>query len=215
MIPSRSQYNKWSTPSKWTFWAGIIGIPVGVISLIFSIINILPNEEYRNLVLQAAQELRYNKEWLSDISIAVDNKSSIIPVGKMKTDALVKLTNLEYLNIVAESYGEEKYIYQEILKLHDLANTLGSPGSIKDVDIFNERSKYKLHDVAFLNSFLNWYLRPLIEENLDDKQLYSLGWNPFPVKYFSIEGISELDMNYFIYEGKPITEYLHYLALID
>ena len=182
MIPTKSQYKNWSLPSKWTFWAGIIT----VISLLLSILAFFPDDEkeqfkknnkMNKLILQTAQELRYNREWLSELAVAYDEKSKVVPIGKMRVDALLKLANSDFEKIIIHSYGEGKNIYQEIFKLCDLAKALGSPVSINDITRFNNRSKYKLHDVVFLNNFLNWYLYPLIEERLSSRQIYTLGWH--------------------------------------
>jgi len=72
-----------------------------------------------------------------------------------------------------------------------------------------------LHDVAFLNDFLNWYLYPLINERLTERQLYSLGWNGIPGKQFSFCNNQKPDMKYFLLDGQPIEEFVDYLGLID
>ena len=81
--------------------------------------------------------------------------------------------------------------------------------------MFNRASQLSVDDIAFLNDFLNWYLRPLISDELTEDQLYSLGSNGLPREMFQIDGVSELSMKYFIDEGKPITQFVDYLGLID
>ena len=72
-----------------------------------------------------------------------------------------------------------------------------------------------MHDIAFLNDFLNWYLHPLINERLTKRQLDSLGWNGIPGKKFNLCNEQKIDMNYFLFEGVPLEEFVDYLGLID
>ncbi len=129
IIPSRKQYQKWSLPSKWTFWAGLIAM----VSLSLSVFGFFPSgdrnseKELNNLVLQVAQELRYNAEWLSALAVSNEGQLEIIPVGRVKSTALTNLIFREFDKVVEHSYGEEKYIYQRIIKISDLGETLGSP----------------------------------------------------------------------------------------
>ena len=219
MLPSRKQYQRWTLPSKWTFWAGLMAIA----SLALALAGLVPDrsEEKRqereigNLIFQATQELRYNSEWLSSLAVQHENKSQPLSTGKMKTGALVKLTNSEFERIVQYSYGEEKHIYQEIYKLSDLALALDSPKNHKALKDFDSTSEYTLHDVIFLNDFLWWYLTPLAEDTLTQKQLYSMGWKPFPGREFEIYGVDEIQLRNFVDRGKPITEFGHYLGLLD
>lgn len=218
MLPTNKQYQKWSLPAKWTFWAGIMAI----LSLVLGVAGLIPSNDdsaevaLNKLTLQVAQELRYNTEWLSELSISYENNSVNFPIGRMKVDALVLLANSDFEKIIKHSYGEEKYIYQDILKLNDLAEALGSPTNAENVNVFNSKSKYyHLHDVLFLNEFLRWYLRPLIEEKLTSNQLYTLGWKPFPDSEFDIHGVNTIKLKYFVYDDKPISEFVDYLGLID
>ena len=109
MLPSRRQYDKWSVPSKWSFWAGIIGIPVGLVSLTISFLPFLSAEptgtDRRLLLLQVAQELRYNDEWLSMLAVASRRRAPQVPIGYLKTEALVTLIQREYDSVVRVAYG--------------------------------------------------------------------------------------------------------------
>jgi hypothetical protein len=219
VLPSRRQYRRWSLPSKWTFWAGLIGI----VSLIFTVFGLIPdrseNRRYEkrvaSLVLQASQELRYNSQWLSRLARNYEDESPPLPIGRMKTDALVELANIEFTRIVRYSYGEEKYIYQEIYQLADLAAAFGSPSTRDELESFDERSNFTLHDIIFLNDFLWWYLTPLAEDSLDSKQLYSMGWAPFPREGFTINGVEAVQLRNFVIDGQPIEDFGHYLGLLD
>lgn len=217
ILPSRKQYQRWSLPSKWTFWAGVMAIA----SLIIGVVGIVPSRDTRadkelnHLILQVAQELRYNTVWLNELAVSYENRSKVVPVGRMKLNALVALANTEFKRIVTDSYGEEKYIYQEIYTLSDLADGLGSPETNEDLAQFNARSKYTLHDVLFLNEFLRWYLRPLFESQLTPAQMYTLGGNAFPDREFKIYDVKSINLKYFTDKNEPITQFDHYLGLID
>ena len=219
MLPSPRQYDKWSLPSKWSFWAALIGIPLGVISLTVGLLPLFSTDtektEHTRLVLQVAQELRYNHEWLSSIAVAYQAQSSTLPTGLLKTDALFTLIQREYDLVTKEAYGEEKYIYQHTLLLRDLGVALSSPQSTVELAKFNANSEYSIHDVHFLNNFMLWYLSPLIKETLEEHQLYSLGRFGLPADQFKITGVSPLQMKRFVTNGSPIVEYSHYLGLID
>lgn len=217
MFPTANQYRKWSMPSKWSFWAAMIGIPVSIWSLLLT--NPLPptvnpKEERIRLLLRTAQELRYNNEWLASVATAHYRRSKI-PVGTLKSDALLLLMEREYAWLTRGAYGEEKNLYQLALRLKDLSFALGSPSSSSQVIAFNRKSEFTLHDIHFLNNFLLWYLRPHIVDELDSKQLYSLGFAGLPGDRFRIEGVKTPSFRYFVLEGKSITEFSEYLALID
>jgi len=192
MIPTREQFQKWSLPSKWSYWAAVIGIPVGIISLGLGLFPFIQSDtegiERNRLIFQVAQELRYNHEWLSEVATAVSERAEVLPIGSLKSDALMTLPNREYQRVTEQAYGEEKYIYQEALKLKDLGAALSKLKNYSDVEIFNRQATYSLHDILFLNDFLHWYLRPLIEKELNRQQLYSLGWRPFPGDRFNRRG---------------------------
>lgn len=171
--------------------------------------------ERTRLVLQVAQELRYNHEWLSRLALAHRNKDPTIPVGSLKTDALIALIQRHHDWVVEEAYGEEKYLYQLAFLLQDLSIRLGSPSTIEQVTKFNADSNYSMHDGHFLNNFIFWYLTPFIQNILDERQYYSLGWFGLPSNAFSIEGVPVIEMKHFVTDGLPITEYSDYLFLID
>jgi hypothetical protein len=219
MLPTRRQYEKWSLPSKWSFWAAVIGIPVGIISLLIGFLPFFGQDaaaiERSQLVLQTAQELRYNDEWLSSLAGATHKRSSNFPVGSLKTDALLLLVQREHDLVVRGAYGEEKYIYQHVIQLRDLGSALGAPKSSDQLSKALSNSSYSLHDIHFLNNFLFWYIKPLITETLSPAQLYSLGWSGLPRDRFKIFNVPTLTMRYFVNNGKPITEYVDYLGLID
>ena len=47
------------------------------------------------------------------------------------------LATREHQRVTEHAYGEEKYIYQEALKLKDLGSALGSPKTFSEVNAFN------------------------------------------------------------------------------
>jgi hypothetical protein len=218
MLPSPHQYKQWSLPTKWSFWAAIIGIPVGLIALMLACVPFFSSDsskvERNRLLLLVAQELRYNDEWLTSLARAYQLRAPTIPTGSMKTSALMSLIEREHDWVVEKAYGEEKYIYQLAILLKDLGGSLGSPNTVLKIKRFNVLSQYTLHDIHFLNNFLYWYVSPLITENLDQSQRYSLGWAGLPGKQFRVNGI-RLERKQFTLNGMPITEYVDYLGLID
>jgi hypothetical protein len=166
MIPTREQFRKWSLPSKWSYWAAVIGIPVGILSIALGILPFIQSDteriERNRLIFRVAQELRYNHEWLSEVAAA--ERAQVLPIESLKFDALMTLANREYQRVTEHAYGEEKYIYQEALKLKDLGAALDKPKNTQ-VEIFNRQSTHSLHDILFLNDFLHWYLRPLLRRS--------------------------------------------------
>lgn len=218
MFPSRRQLSKWSLPTKWSFWAAVIGLPLAFLSVYLGLIPLFAEDQalaQRNrLLFQTAQELRYNDEWLTNLCIAAAKPSRQLPLGSIKTDGLLRLMEQHHDWIVREAYGEEKYIYQLVLELRDIASHLGSADA-QSMNNIVKGSEYTLHDIHFLNNFLFWYLRPRIEEGLNQAQIYSLGWNGLPQKNYEVPTGTTLKMKRFLHDGKPITEYLTYLGLID
>lgn len=219
MLPSRRQYEKWSLPSKWSFWAAVIGIPLGIISLLLALLPLRNDDpevvERNRMLLQSAQELRFNDAWLSQLTIASSRRSGELPIGSLKTDGLLRLVENHHDWIVQDAYGEEKYIYQLILELRDVGLRLGSPTSGLQLEKSLGTSDYTLNDINFLNNFIFWYLRPRIEEDLTREQIYSLGWNGLPRGQFQAPGGGQPRMKRFLDDGEPITEYSTYLGLID
>lgn len=219
MFPTRRQYERWSLPSKWSYWGCLSGLLVGIVSLAISIGGLLrpdPTEKERKLLIfKVAQELRYNREWLSGIENEIYSGEARIPLGVLKTSSLIELAVREHELVMKESYGEEKYIFQLILKLHDLGVVLGTPKSAVEIELFNKSSHYSFYDLIFLNDFLCWYLKPLIREQLDEKQLFSLGRNAFPGGSFPLNKLRQKNMKYFVEGGKAIQEFIDYLGSID
>lgn len=219
MLPSRYQYRKWSLPSKWSFWAALIGTPAGLVSLLVALwptSEPSPDLTARNkLLLQAAQELRYNDEWLSAASQAIQTRSRTFPPGSLQTEGIKTLIKKEHDWLVRNAYGEEKYIYQHILLLQALAQGLGAPTSMKSMMQRLRSSAYTLDDIHFLNNFLLWYLSPNLKDSLSDSQLYSLGIQGLPGESFRVKGMTRPIMKHFVDDGTPIQAFSDYLGLID
>lgn len=220
MLPSRQQCRNWSLPSKCSFWAAAIGIPASLLGLALPLVLAVQptptQEEARpRLLLNAAQELRYNHEWLTAIAAAHKNRASTLPTGRLKTQALMTLIERDYKSVTEQAYGEEKYIYQLALRLQDLGAAVGPLKSSAEIAAFNRRADFTLHDIHFLNNFLFWYIAPMIVEEPDRSLPYSLGWGGLPGKELKIASVKKIKMKYFLHDGKPITEYGEYLGLID
>lgn len=160
MLPTRRQYEKWSLPAKWSFWAAVTGIPLGLVSLVVGFLPVIGQDQAAmdrsRLVLQVAHELRYNDEWLSLLSNSIQRRSLRLPIGSLKTDGLASLLQREHDWVVRGAYGEEKHIYRHVLLLRDLGAALGSPKSGKDLARFRGGAEFTLHDIHFLNNFLFW-----------------------------------------------------------
>jgi len=169
--------------------------------------------EWNQLVLQAAQELQYNHEWLSGLALAIDKRAPTLPSGAVKARALETVVRHARNSPSAHAGGEEKYVYEDVLKLGELGLALGSPDTASQVERFERLSSYSIHDVLFLNDFLRWYLRPTIEKELDTQQLHSLGWTSSSGDHFEIAGVKELNMRHFLREGKPIERFSLYPGL--
>src|SRR5262245_21275400 len=96
-LPSRSQFKRWSLPIKWSFWAAVLGIAAGIGSLVPGLLSLLSVDQEvaaeRRVLLQAAQELRYNDKLLTALALALQSKSRNVPVGTLKTDALMTLVS--------------------------------------------------------------------------------------------------------------------------
>jgi hypothetical protein len=180
VFPSRRQYQKWSLPTKWSFWAAAIGL-ISLLLTLWPLSGSDTTSTARNrLLLQVAQELRYNDEWLTSVSQAVQARSSVFPTGSLKTDSILILVEREHEWVLRNAYGEEKYIYQHILLFRDLAHRLGTSVSGQSLTRNLQNSDYTLHDIHFLNNFLYWYISPQLKDNLTLSQLYSLGRRGLP-----------------------------------
>ena len=219
MIPSRRQYAKWSLPNKWSFWAAVIGTPIGIVSLVLTLWPLsgsspISADRSRNLFL-AAQELRHNDEWLTNLSQSMHAHDGQLPPGSIKTDGLLTLVQTDHDLLLRNAYGEEKHIYQHVLLLRDLSTRLGSPTSKDALTRIVKNLDYTLDDIHFLNNFLFWYIKPHVVDSLSTTQAYSLGWNGLPSDKFEVAGAPKLNMKRFVHDGRPITEYLVYLGLID
>ena len=219
MLPNSKQYAKWSLISKWGFWSALIGIPASLLSIWFTFWPLKTDDgelrQRSQFVFQTAQDLRGNREYLCDLYTAYGKGSKEYPPGHLKTEALAQLVLRDHEKVIESSYGEEKYIYQLSQQLGDIGTALGSPKSSRDVRRFLSTSVMTLHDIAFLNDFLNRYLHPLISERLTERQQSSLGWNGIPGKQFHLCNEQAIDMKYFLLDGVPIKEFVDYLGLID
>lgn len=219
MLPTRSQFNKWALPTKWGFIAALIGIPLSITSLFVTMRphsdpGIVQTETHRWL-FQAAMELRYNHEWLTEVSRRVDRGDKSWLAGSVKTEGLAKLVEHEYDFVTQDAYGEQKNIYGQVLLLRDNGNALASALGDGDIATFNRRNALTLHDITFLNGFLLWYLAPRMGESLSEGQLYSLGRHWYPGETFQLRGVRKLKMKFFQHQGVPIRHYLDYLGLLD
>ena len=95
MFPTVPQYKKWSLPSKWGFWAAVIGIPISIVTVPLSIWPLmLPDQavaQRNELIFQTAHELRTNRIFLTEAAKAVRSDASSLPQGKVSVDHLLEL----------------------------------------------------------------------------------------------------------------------------
>ncbi len=110
---------QWNRDVKWSHLSTVIGLPVGILIVALEIIPFIQPDsmkktKFNHVLFQAAQELRYNHNWLCELSFAVENGLEVLPTGFLKSEGLVALANRYYQQITAYAYGERKHIYQEM-----------------------------------------------------------------------------------------------------
>jgi hypothetical protein len=171
-------------------------------------------EQKQSLYLAAMEDLRWNDDWLRAVAVAVRQNEGL-PIGGVRTDALVRVTSEDHDHIVDQSYGEEEYLYQEVLRLDAIAKKLNSIKSANEFRQFDRNSKLTLHDAVYLNGFLAWYIGATAKQELSPRQLESLSWPGDSSDKFSLEGIKPVHMKYFADEQGPFADYGHYLGLLD
>ena len=154
MFPTKAQYRRWSLPTKWGFWSAFIGIPLALISLGAGFLPLLQFDTSdagrKELVFKTAQELRYNREFLTALAQASRQKASNLPIGKINTDSLVTLTEKYYGLITEDSRGEQKHLYRLSLQLRHLGeqiSLLKTPAQLRD---FQRQGEWSMDDVVFL-----------------------------------------------------------------
>lgn len=167
------------------------------------------------LIFEAAQELRYNRDWLNRIAVALESDQEVIPLGQARTIAFLRLMAQSYGDVTKNSYGEERRIYGLALRLEDMLQKLGEFREISEAQAYYEMAGHSLHDVIFLNNFLAWYLTPLIEASLDDWSVFALETLPIQESYFTIPGVTKIEMKQFVYNGENILDYGLLLGLLD
>jgi hypothetical protein len=219
MFPTKNQYRKWSLPTKWSFWAALIGIPLAVVSLGVGFWPLLQPDtsaaQRKELVFKTAHELRYNREFLTNLAQVVRQKTSNLPIGKLSADSLVALTEKYSDLLIKDAYGEQKHLYGLSLHLKHLSERISSFKTLGQLKEFQKKSEWSIDDVLFLNDFLDWYLRDLIAHELEEQQLFSLGFWGFPGDEFRIQGVDSLSLRYFQEDGQPIKKFVDFLGLID
>jgi hypothetical protein len=221
LFPTTFQYRKWTLPTKWSFWSAVVGIPSGLMGLVALVFTIFPliSDSQRDLhsleFFKAAQELRYNREYLSTLSTAIKSNAYQLPPGSIKAVATLQLFDKHFELITRFAHGEQKHLYQLSLKLKDLGDQISRASKPFDLKNSFAESEFSLDDVMFLNEFLLWYLMPTIEEKLSNEQKRAFGPLDMPGSTFIASGTKALNLRYFQNDGKPITEFVDYLGLID
>jgi hypothetical protein len=169
----------------------------------------------KELLLQSLQELRNSKEYLLDVRDYVNLKSDKIPIGKIKYQSVLKLIEGNYELITKNSSGEEKYIYQLILKLKDISDIFENCHTREDYKKWNSKYEMTIDDIAFFTGFLSWYMNCTAKGELTEDEIHTLGWDATTTQFVTPEETKNLKMRYFVYENLPITDYMEFLASID
>ena len=171
--------------------------------------------ERKELIWKTANELRYNRQFLTELVLASERNAKLLPPGKASADALVELMQEHYEVVTEESYGEEKHLYQLSLQLKHLAERISVLETAGRLSEFQRHSHWSVEDTLFLNDFFNWYLRHLIVKELNNHQLHSLGTHGFPSEEFRIQGIDTPALRYFFQDGQLMVSFLDFLGAID
>ena len=223
MIPSAHQFRRWTLPTRWTFAASIgslIGVVLAVVALWVAIAGpSLERERERTterhaLAFQAAQELRSNSELLAQIGSLEADETLSLGTDPYSADALQALISGHFSELTKDAYGEEKYIYQEVLRLGRWLNAMSSLSTSEAVSHWNRTQEFTVHDALFLNDFLWWYLHSTIEDDLSDAQKRGLGWGSYPQDVFQVPSASS-QLKQFVVDGRPISGFSDYLGLLD
>ena len=223
MIPSAEQFRRWALPTRWTFMASVaamIGLALAGAGLWVSVTGparertVQIAEERRELVFLASQELRQNSELLSQLATLDAVETVAVGQSAYSASSLKLLASEHYSEVTKHAYGEEKYIYQEILKLERWLGAISNVGTSRAAADWNQNSEFTVQDVLFLNDFLWWYLHPMIEEELSGTQKRALGWEPYPKDSFRVP-IGQRQSKQFMVDGQPISEFVDYLSYLD
>lgn len=222
LIPTRQQWKRWSLPSKLT----AIGTLIGVISLGLVLLPMMTkpssggaegdsNREYRRLLLASAQELRSNRDCFDKYRLYLSDAAAHSPVCMIGLDHTRKLFADHHSQVIAHSYGEQKYLFQEVLQLDASSRLLPVPVSRGSLAQWNETHEMTVDDLAFISGFLFWYLVGLASTELDEREYHSLGWFAASPQFVPASEGGNLRMRRYLFEGEPITDYRDYLGLID
>lgn len=223
MIPSAEQFRRWALPTRWTFMASVaamIGLALAGAGLWVTVTGparertVQIAEERRELVFQASQELRRNSELLSQLFTLDAVETVAVGEATYSVSSLKMLASDHYSEVTKGAYGEEKYIYQEILRLERWLRAISNIGSAHAVSAWDQNSEFTVQDVLFLNDFLWWYLHPMIEDELSGAQKRALGWEPYPKDIFRVP-IEQRRSKQFVVDGQPISEFVDYLSYLD
>lgn len=218
LFPTVAQYKKWSMPTKWGFWSALIGIPTGILGLLLGVMPLLndPRREARsNDLFKAAQELLYNREYLSAVSLSLNSNSASLTLGSIKTNALIHVFDKHFGLVTNDAYGEQKHLYQLTLTLKDIGTQIDRVSRPTELKGLIRKSEFSADDILFLNDFLLWYLKPILNDELTLEQKSTFGPLNLPNETFVILGPKEAHLKYFQADGRPISKFSDYLGLID
>jgi hypothetical protein len=85
-----------------------------------------PHSRFHALLFASCNELRANEEFLLDLRSMLQKPKSHFPLGRVATERTVALFEKYYNELVKDAYGEEKNLYQLVVKLDRVVPTLNS-----------------------------------------------------------------------------------------
>ncbi len=223
MIPKIRQFRQWALPTRWSVVASlatVVGAMLAALALWVAVTGpsheraLEKSEERQILIFRAAQELRSNSDLLTQLVAMKGNETVRLGLSPYSVESLRILTSGHFDEVTKNSYGEEKYIYQEVLRLDRWLDAISILDSAESVSKSNLESEFTIYDALFLNDFLWWYLYPIIDEQLTAEQKQGLGWEPYPRSSFRIPA-DQAGLKQFVLDGQPISDFSDYLGYID
>jgi len=148
MFPTKKQLQNWSLPSKWTFWGAVVGISIGIVSLILTLIPLFEKDDRatsRNqLIFKVAHEFLLNRVYLTALAQLARKDDGTMPIGRINADTLVSLMEQHYDLVTKDAFDERNHLYQLALELKSLGAFLAGIISFDRLKAFHESSAWSL-----------------------------------------------------------------------
>ena len=184
MIPKVRLFRQWAWPTRWSVLASVatvVGVMLAALALWVAVTGpsheraLEKSEERRILIFRAAQELRSNSDLLTQLVAMKGNETVRLDRSRYSVEALKILMSEHFDEVTKNAYGEEKYIYQHILRLDRWLDAISILNSAESVSRWDRDSEFTAYDALFLNDFIWWYLYPIIDDQLTVEQKRGLG----------------------------------------